>query len=206
MCAPGHDLDVRSPVDDREEILMHAVEILQKPSHAFRIFEGVVVKRNFDFPYLIGVASLYREPDFDVRRARAGPGNEARAAALQFGDDTRGQFEVEVLRRGEGGGREIPTQIGEQRAGRTERGGDPRDDDSGDAETPRYRRRVEPCAAAAAGQHGFAGVDALLQGDVVDRGDHALAGELKDRVRRGEQIEPQRPSDVAHDRVDGGFA
>src|ERR1700678_1969937 len=103
MCAPGHDLDVRSPVDDREEILMHAVEVLQKPFHAFRIFERVVAKRNFDFPYLIGVASLYGESDFDMRRARAGPGNEARAATLQIGDDARGQFEVEALRRGEGG-------------------------------------------------------------------------------------------------------
>ena len=65
------------------------------------------------------------------------------------------------------------------------------------AELARDRDDVQPGGAAAGDERALARVDALVDRDLLDRGDHELVGERQDRGRRGVAVDAQLRRQIA---------
>ena len=162
-------------------------------------------QRHFDLPHLFLVTRLHGETGFGTNRTGARSVAELPALSVQAVQHGIGPFTVEhpgghEFGRGVGG-----AQVRQHCAGGAQRRGSAGDQHRPTAEPVRDAGTVKTPAPAPADQQSLARVDALVEGDFLDGGDHAFRRQGQDRGSCLVQVQPQRFCNVAGDNIGGRF-
>src|SRR3984893_9484775 len=161
---------------DRENPLVFEMERLDSRIEVGLVFELALGQRDVEFPNLVRVSRLDEVFAREAREAAyAQLGLEALHRCRYLAQHTVYRFVGKVAGKGEFALRELAHDVGVLAAASAERTGRTRHQHLAASEFPRDRHDVPAGRAATRDEQALAWIDALIDGDVLDRADHVIA-------------------------------